>query len=58
MGEPIPVLTVPPGTYLSREQAQRLSCFARVLEMVAGRSVPIQVVQRIAVWIYSGEVEE
>lgn len=39
-------------TRLTEGQAQRLTCLAVVLDLVAGRRVPIQVVERLARWAY------
>lgn len=48
--------TANPGSYpgaLTKTQQQRAECLAIALELVRGRSVPIQVVERLAVWLYS-----
>lgn len=49
------ILPMPPGASLTPRQAERATCLALALSLTAGRSVPIQVVERIAVWLYSGE---
>lgn len=53
--EPLALLQTPPGAFLSPEQARRATCLSLALALVAGRSVPIHVVERIAGWIYDGE---
>jgi hypothetical protein len=56
-GTPVPVLGMPPQVYLTPDQARRITCLGLVLDLVAGRSVPIQVVERIAAWAYNGARE-
>jgi hypothetical protein len=53
-GTTTPLLQVPPGVFLSPGQAQRVTLFALTLQLTAGRSVPIQVVERITAWLYDG----
>jgi hypothetical protein len=48
------ILDPHPGSYLTEAQAQRIECLRAVLDIVAGRSVPIQVAERLACWCYDG----
>lgn len=43
-----------PGSYLTEPQAQRIECFRACLYLVSGRSVSIDVVERITHWLYCG----
>lgn len=47
-----------PTQALSTEQQRRAAALGLALELCKGRSVPIQVVERIAKWIYSGEGDQ
>lgn len=58
MTDSVRVLAMPAGAALERGQAQRVTCLALVLSLVQGRSVPIQVVERIAAWCYDGQTGE
>lgn len=51
------MLKAAPGAFMSTEESRRATALAVVLELVKGRSVPIQVVERLARWVYNGEVE-
>jgi len=44
-----------PGAYLTVPQSQRAAAFQMVLQLVAGRSVGIDVIWAIARWIYNNE---
>lgn len=48
------LLKAQPGTFMTAAQCQRATSIAIVLALVKGRSVPIQIVERLAVWVYSG----
>jgi hypothetical protein len=48
------ILAPHPGAYLTEAQAQRIECLRSVLDLVAGRSVPIQVVERLTLWCFDG----
>lgn len=49
------MLRAAPGAFLSVEESRRATSLAIALDLVRGRSVPIQVVERLARWIYNGE---
>jgi len=51
---PAEILAVP-GAYMSVEECRRATALAIALELCRGRSVPIQIVERLARWIYNGE---
>lgn len=44
-----------PGAALTEGQSQRLECLRAVIVMVSGRSVPIQQVERLAMWCFDGK---
>lgn len=51
----VPVLDPTPHARLGEHQAQRITCLWAALTLVQGRSVPIQVVERLARWLYDGK---
>lgn len=51
---PIVTLHAAAGIRLTPDQTRRAMCLDIALDLVAGRSVPIQVVERIARWICDG----
>jgi len=56
-GTTTPLLQVPPGVYLTPGMAQRATCLALAFQLCSGRGVQVHVVERIALWLWSGARE-